>query len=188
MNSPAYSFAGIAAAALIVASCAGSADGPPGEGLVCDVEKNRSELGRLEAEINRYRRSVGRQPIQRQPGLDKMAQQHCEFMAMNPGKFDLGSTIITHFGFEERTLRAQRQHGMLSLAENVAGGPYSPAVTSRFVLAWAASPGHDFNLRQDWDATGLGVYITSGGTAYATQLFASRSDSHFQMRERFRGF
>lgn len=33
-------------------------------------------------------------------------------MAMNPGKFELGSTIITHYGFEERSLRAKRQYGM----------------------------------------------------------------------------
>jgi uncharacterized protein YkwD len=185
---PFPSFAGVAAATFIAASCAGPADGPAGDGLVRDAGKNRSELGRLEAEINRYRRSVGREPIQRHPGLDRMAQQHCEFMAMNPGKFDLGSTIISHYGFEERTLRAQRQHGMVSLAENVAGGAYSPAMASRFVVAWAASPGHDFNLRQDWDAVGLGVHITPGGTAYATQLFATRSNSHFQMSERMRGF
>jgi hypothetical protein len=146
------------------------------------------QCGRLEAEINRYRRSIGRAPVPRDPGLDRMARQHCEFMARNPGKFTLGSTIITHYGFEERALQAQRQHGMLSLAENVAGGPDSPAMAGRFVRAWAASAGHDFNLRQDWDATGIGVFITPTGTAYATQLFATRSRSHFQTTDRMRGF
>ncbi len=142
----------------------------------------------LEQEINRYRRPIGKNPVPRHPGLDKMARQHCEFMAMNPGKFELGSTIITHYGFEERVLQAQRQHGMLSLAENVAGGPDSPNMAGRFVRAWAASPGHDFNLRQDWDATGIGVFITPDGTAYATQLFATRSRSHFQTAQRMRRF
>lgn len=169
-------------------SCAPSDGGPGGPGVAVDRGKSRQELARMEAEIDRYRRSFGKAPIQRHAGLDKMAREHCEFMAMNPGKFELGSTIISHYGFEERSLRAQRQHGMLSLAENVAGGAYSPAMASRFVRAWAASPGHDFNLRHDWHATGLAVHITPDGTAYATQLFATRSTSHLQMSERMRGF
>ena len=178
----------LVAAPLMLASCADSAGRSMEPALAGDREKDRQELARLEAEINRYRRSFGKEPVQRHAGLDKMAREHCEFMAMNPGKFELGSTIITHYGFEERSLRAQRQYGMLSLAENVAGGGYSPVMASRFVRAWAASPGHDFNLRHDWHATGLGVYITPGGTAYATQLFATRSSSHLQMSERMRGF
>jgi hypothetical protein len=83
--------------------------------LAGDRGKDRQELARLEADINRYRSSFGKAPFPRHAGLDKMAREHCEFMAMNPGKFKLGSTIITHYGFEERSLRAQRQYGMLSL-------------------------------------------------------------------------
>lgn len=173
---------------VVLVSCANSVGRPGGPSLAGDREENQRELARLETEINRYRGSLGKAPIQRHAGLDEMAREHCEFMAMNPGRFELGSTIITHYGFEERSLRAQRQYGMLSLAENVAGGGYSPVMASRFVRAWAASPGHDFNLRHDWHATGLGVYITPGGTAYATQLFATRSSSHLQMNERMRGF
>lgn len=188
MKSILLSFAVVAAMLLTLGSCADSTGGADRPRLAGDREKSRQELDRLEAEINRYRRSFGKAPIERHAGLDKMAREHCEFMAMNPGKFELGSTIISHYGFEERSLRAQRQHGMLFLAENVAGGSYSPAMASRFVRAWAASPGHDFNLRHDWHATGLGVYITPDGTAYATQLFATRSSSHLQMSERMRGF
>ena len=173
---------------LMVESCANSTGGGDLPRLAGDREESRQELARLEAEINRYRRSFGETPIQRHAGLDKIAGEHCEFMALNPGKFELGSTIISHYGFEERSLRAQRQYGMLSLAENVAGGGYSPAMASRFVRAWAASPGHDFNLRHDWQFTGLGVHVTPGGTAYAIQRFAARSNSHLQMSERLRGF
>lgn len=142
----------------------------------------------LEARVNLYRRSLGLGAIQRHPDLDRMAQAHCEFMAMNPGQFKVGSTIISHYGFEERWLRAERQYGMVSLSENLAGGEYSPDMASRFVRAWIASPGHEFNLRQRWDVTGLGVHITPAGMAYATQLFGNRSRSHFQTTDRMRGF
>ena len=145
-------------------------------------------ITQLEAEVNRYRRSLGMGPIERHPGLDKMARAHCEFMAMNPGRFKVGSTIISHYGFEERWLRAERQFGMVSLSENLAGGAYSPDVASRFVRAWAASSGHDFNLRQEWDVSGLGIHITPAGMAYATQLFGTRGGSHFQNMDRMRGF
>lgn len=177
----------LVAGTAFLASCAVTEKQRPAEGRRT-VGRFNDESDRLEAEINRYRRSIGKSPVPRHPGLDKMARDHCEFMAMNPGKFQLGSTMITHYGFESRVLRAQRQHGMDSVAENVAGGPDSPAMAVRFVRAWAASRGHDFNLRQDWDATGIGVFITPDGNAYATQLFATRSRSHFQSTDRMRGF
>ncbi len=185
-------FASALALAASLSSCGAPAAAPAAAASAGPAGQSggdfQTRCDQLEAEIDRYRRSIGKSPVPRHPGLDRMARRHSEFMARNPGKFQLGSTIITHYGFEERTLRAQRQHGMVSLAENVAGGPDSPAMAVRFVRAWAASPGHDFNLRQDWDATGIGVYITPGGTAYATQLFATRSRSHFETTDRMRGF
>lgn len=176
------------AAPLVVVACHHSTGASQEPLFVKSDQRDRQEVARLEGEVNRYRRSLGKEPVERHSGLDEMARMHCEFMAMNPGKFKLGSTIITHYGFEERSLRAQRQYGLLSLAENVAGGPYSPSMASRFVRAWIASPGHDFNLRQDWDVTGFGVHVTPSGTAYATQLFGTRNGSHFQTTDRMRSF
>jgi len=115
MKSILLRFALLLAAPLGFVSCAASAGRSMEPSLAGDRGKDRQELARLEADINRYRSSFGKAPVPRHAGLDKMAREHCEFMAMNPGKFKLGSTIITHYGFEERSLRAQRQYGMLSL-------------------------------------------------------------------------
>ncbi|MEM9236673.1 MAG: hypothetical protein AAGB14_07830, partial [Verrucomicrobiota bacterium] len=103
-------------------------------------------------------------------------------------KFELGSANISHYGFEERTLHAQRRLGMSSVAENVAGGVIRGDIASQLTGAWTGSKKHLYNLKQDWDATGIGVYVADDGMVYATQIFATKSNSQMQMVDRFRQF
>jgi len=143
---------------------------------------------RLESSLNRYRTSIGKSAIPRHAGLDRMAREHCAFMARNRGKFSLGSENISHFGFESRALVAQQRFGMDSVAENVAGGVIKGDIPARLVSAWTASKSHSYNLRQDWDYTGIGVYVADDGMVYATQVFAIKGHSHMATMDRFRQF
>ena len=120
---------------------------------------------------------VGREAIPRHPGLDKLAQRHCEFMARNRGKFTLDSANISHFGFEGRALVAQRRYKMAHCAENVAGGFIHGDIAAELTQAWLKSSKHAYNLKQVWHATGLGVFVTSDGFVYATQFFATKDQS-----------
>jgi len=58
-------------------------------------------------------------------------------------------------------------------AENVAMSKGLPDVAKVAVNGWITSPGHRKNLlsRSTW--CGIGVYKTSSGAFYLTQLFAS---------------
>jgi uncharacterized protein YkwD len=143
---------------------------------------------RLTASLNQYRQSIGKAPLPRHRGLDQMALDHCRFMAANRGKFKLGSDNITHYGFEERTLLAQRAHGMQTVAENVAGGYMQGDLASGVTQAWVKSKGHEFNLRSDWDATGVAILVTEDGMVYATQIFATQNGSTMGTMDRFRQF
>lgn len=146
------------------------------------------DVSQLHNSINNYRQSIGKAPLRRHSGLDRLAQQHCEFMAKNRGKFTLGSENISHYGFEERALAAQRAYSMQNVAENVAGGTIRGNVSSTLVDSWVNSKKHIFNIKGDWDATGLGVYTAPDGMVYATQIFATENRSHMALMDRMGAF
>lgn len=144
----------------------------------------------IESRVNAYRSSKGRSVLRRNAGLDRMARQHSEFMRANRGKFQLGkSANISHYGFTERSLAAQRTLGMANVGENVAtcGGRGSESA-STLVNAWVKSSGHEKNMKGKWDTTGIGVVVDSDGTVFATQIFASENHSHMALTDRMRQF
>lgn len=149
-------------------------------------EEFRPLITRLDRSITSWRSSHGQARIPRDTGLDRLAQAHCEFLAENRGKFSVSSDHLSHYGFESRSLFAQRQLGMASVAENVAGGVLRDDIPRQLVEAWAKSRGHRHNLQQDWDATGLGIHVADDGMVYATQLFATRNHSLVANGDRFR--
>lgn len=155
-------------------------------GVLSPSEKTTTD--RLEDALNRYRASIGRQPIPRHPGLDAMARRHCDFMARNRGKFSLGSKNISHYGFEERALLAKRRYGLGHCSENVAGGMIPGDIPSRLVGAWTTASDHAYNLKQDWHATGIGIQIAADGYVYAVQIFATKGISKMGYYDRLREF
>ena len=173
---------------VLLASCASNLDTtsvPMSSGA---PTSQSSVVGDLDRSVTQYRQSIGKAPIRRHAALDKLAMDHCRFMANNRGKFTLGSENISHYGFEERALVAQRQYGMASVAENVAGGVIQGSIASQLTGAWTSSEKHVYNLNQNWDATGIGVYVADDGMVYATQIFATKSHSQMEMVDRFRQF
>lgn len=149
-----------------------------------------SLAGTIHAQVNSFRGSKGRDALNRHAGLDRMAQQHSEFMLKNRGKFGSGSAgSLTHYGFEERALAAQRTMGMANVAENIATcSGRGKGSASTLVNAWINSSGHVKNMKGKWDVTGIGVAVDSDGTVFATQLFATRNHSHMAMTDRMRQF
>ena len=147
-----------------------------------------SESMKLLQAINGYRSSIGKDPLTRNAGLERLAKHHNAYMAKNRGSFTLGSDNITHSGFDDRVIFATRSLGMESVAENVAGAPISGPIAPQLVRAWKDSNKHLYNLKQDWDATGIDVRVEPDGMVYATQIFATRNGSHFANTDRFRQF
>ncbi|MEP4076532.1 CAP domain-containing protein [Haloferula sp.] len=188
MKSTSLIYGFIAGVTVLLASCASNLDTTRVPMSTAAVSNQSSVVGKLDHSLNQYRRSIGKASIQRHAALDRLAQQHCMFMAKNRGKFTLGSANISHYGFEERSLLAQRQYGMTSMAENVAGGVIKGDIANQLTGAWTGSKKHLYNLKQNWDVTGIGVYVADDGMVYATQLFANKNNSHMEMVDRFRQF
>lgn len=170
----------------LLASCASDLDTTRVQ--MSQSSADTSTTGHLHASINEYRSSIGQSALKRHAGLDRLALEHCRFMAKNRGEFSLGSKNITHYGFKNRVLMAQRAYSMESLAENVAGGQIPNDIPGTLLKSWRDSSKHHYNLKQDWDATGLGVYVAEDGMVYATQIFATENRSHMAMRERLTSF
>ena len=155
------------------------------------VSKGDGSLaGTIHAQVNSYRSSQGRKQVARHPGLDKMAREHSEFMRLNRGKFGSGSAgSLTHYGFEERAMKAQRTMRMSSVAENIATcSRQGSNAASVVVNAWKNSSGHKMNMKGNWDTTGIGVAVDPDGRVFATKLFANEDHSHMTMSDRMRQF
>jgi uncharacterized protein YkwD len=180
----------LAAGAVLFASCGPQLTATVPMSSAVPSRGDGSLAGTIHSQVNAHRSAVGSAPLPRHAGLDRLAREHSEFMRLNRGKFKLGgSSNLSHFGFEERVLSAQRLMGMSSVAENIAtcsGGFSNPAGT--LVKAWKNSSGHAKNMKGGWDATGVGAVVDSDGTVFATQIFASKDRSHMSTVERMKQF
>lgn len=123
--------------------------------------------------VNSYRAAKGAGPLRQNATLDRMAQQHCEYLMKNRGKFGVSGTNVSHIGFDGRAAVANRVLNMKSFAENVAFA-HKGATPSRFVTLWHNSPTHRFAMSgAGWEDTGIGVVIAPDGGIFATQLFGT---------------
>jgi uncharacterized protein YkwD len=142
---------------------------------------------RVHQEVNRYRLSKGARELPRHAGLDKLAQQHTEYLMRNRGKFSLHGKNVSHIGFEGRATFARQQYRMQSLGENViAAGGNGQGTAPKLVELWAGSQSHDYTMRCDWTHTGVGVAVDKDGMVFSTQLFGSISNSQMSLTDRFR--
>lgn len=145
---------------------------------------DQSLAGKVFAEVNSYRAARGKSVLQRHPGLDRLAQEHCNYLVKTAGSYGLYGKDISHIGFEGRALAARQAYNITNLSENVASSKSHSA--KHLVNLWANSKGHSFNMSTDWACTGVATAITADGKVISTQLFGTApSTSHLTMRKRF---
>ena len=150
---------------------------------------NPGYSGQVFQEVNSYRRSHGGMDLERHAGLDRLAQEHCQYLMQHRGTFSLNGKNVSHIGFEDRTLVARERYRMASVSENVVAASHlgkNPAPT--LVKLWAGSKGHEYNMRGAWTHTGIGIVTDSDGMVFCTQLFSTVNYSQLAMRDRFSGF
>jgi uncharacterized protein YkwD len=153
------------------------------------LRPDASLTGQVLREVNSYRRSHGAMELQRHAGLDRLAQQHCEYLRQHRGSFGLYGKNVSHYGFEGRASLAREAFQMDNLSENVAAtGAGSKNPVPSLVSLWANSKDHEFNMRNSWTSTGIGVVVDSDGTVFATQLFATVPSASSITRDRFNRF
>ncbi|TAG08673.1 MAG: CAP domain-containing protein [Verrucomicrobia bacterium] len=139
--------------------------------------------------VNQFRADNGIAPLQRHAGLERLAWQHSEYLRQNRGKFSLYGKNVSHFGSESRHLFARERYRMENISENVAWSPGAASNSALRVLQlWKNSKDHLYNLKSNWTHTGIAVVIDSDGSAFATMLVATVSQSQMLMRERLSGF
>ncbi len=145
--------------------------------------------GRVLQEVNIYRRNHGASDLQRHSGLDRLAQEHCEYLRQHRGSFGIYGGNVSHFGFEGRADMARERYSMLSCSENVAAAEYHGKNPGPLLVSlWAASKGHEFNMRSAWTHTGIGVVVDSDGMVFSTQIFATVTNSQLTNRQKFGAF
>jgi uncharacterized protein YkwD len=124
-----------------------------------DVEKQTFKL------INDYRDKEGFAPLKWSEGIAKIARAHSRDMAK--GDVDFG-----HGGFDDRVDQMKALvAGFEGAGENVLYTTELDEVASRAVQMWLHSPHHLRNIRGDYNLSGIGVWQSSSGAIYFTQLF-----------------
>jgi uncharacterized protein YkwD len=166
-----------------------SATIPPDTGALSPARGDKSTSGRLFDAVNDYRLSQGAQPIQRHAGLDRLAQDHCEYLCRNRGTFSLYGKNVSHYGFDGRAIVAREAYRMSSVSENVAAANYPGSNSSGVIVElWKQSKDHHKNMLDDWTQSGIGVVVDSDGMVFATQIFATKNNSQMTMRDRMNSF
>lgn len=170
-----------------LASCA-----TPAKTIKVPVSAHSSDSslsGKVYAKVNAYRQEHGASVLQRHAGLDKLAQQHCEYLRKHRGSFSIYGTNVSHFGFEGRATYARERYSMESVSENVAAsGSASKDQPASLVSLWAGSKGHNQNMLNSWTYTGVATVVDDDGTVFSTQLFSTVTNSQLTMHRRFAGF
>jgi len=139
-------------------------------------------------EINSYRSDCGKSALQRHPGLDRLAQEHSEYMRKYRGTFSISGSDVSHFGFENRAINARERFQMTVTSENVAAARYSGRTAApALVKLWLDSRHHVANIRNSWTYTGVGTVVDSDGMIFVTQLFACQTSSQRTTYRRFNG-
>jgi len=154
------------------------------------AHRESSLSSNLFSEVNAYRNSKGANALVRHPGLDRLAQEHCEYLRKNRGKFDIYGPNVSHYGFEGRVLAARQAYNIDSLGENVISSNRSVGANTAkgLVKSWANSRNHEYNMRASWSCSGIGVVVDKDGTIFATQIFGTPNNSQMAFVNRLNQF
>jgi uncharacterized protein YkwD len=160
-----------AAFACVLPSCS-SPSAPVTRMPVSSTLGNDSSLsGQVLREVNSYRASKGKSALTRHTGLDRLAQQHCDYLVKTRGSYGLHGSNVSHMGFEGRATLARHKYSISSIGENVASSTTKSA--NHLVNLWIGSKGHEHNMRGDWTCTGIGTAVTPEGSVISTQIFGT---------------
>lgn len=167
-----------------LSSCSDLPPAAPGGSATSSIGRDTALADRVFAEVNSYRVSKGKAALSRHSGLDRLAQQHSDYLVKTGGCYDLYGKSVSHIGFDHRALTAKQAYGIKSVGENVIASTDRSA--KRLVNHWVVSRGHEHNLSTDWFCTGVGSAVTPEGKVITTQIFGvSPSTSHRVMADRF---
>jgi len=174
--------------AIALASCADNSH-PVNTPVSGSVRPDNSAAGNLFQEVNAYRRSKGVKELQRHSGLDRLAQDHCEYLRQHRGTFSLAGGNISHMGSDGRSAVARERYNMSNVGENVAAANHAGGSPVQSLMSlFKTSAQQNKNLLDKWTHTGVGVVVDSDGTVFATQLFATQNYSQLSSRDRFSRF
>ena len=144
--------------------------------VVFTAQHTESSLSQeLFQRVNSYRSSRGAAPLTRHSGLDRLAQDHCEYLRQHRGTFSLYGKNVSHLGFETRARIASLYYHMDACSENVAftmSRPTETQTVTALVSLWQHSENHEYAMSQKtWTDTGIGIVVDRDGAVFATQIF-----------------
>ena len=131
--------------------------------LVADTSELKEIERAIHEQVNQYRQSQNLPALTLNSTISEQSRIHSQNM--------VESKNLSHEGFKGRVEAIAQSISYKSAAENVATNLGYDDPATRAVEGWIDSPGHQENMVGDFDLTGVGVAVTSGGQYYFTQMF-----------------
>jgi uncharacterized protein YkwD len=179
MKKPSISLLSIALSSFFVlAGLTGSAKAQPEPQLLYSGNENTAgaaSTGKyLEQDIldliNKERTANNLQPLAWDPKVAELARLHSKDMGWN--------NYFNHRGLDGKMVSDRAEANGLDwhmIGENIAMVSGFSDPVNHVVTGWLQSPGHRKNILDPrWKETGIGIFITSNGTYYFTQVFLSK--------------
>lgn len=138
------------------------------KGAAKSVSKDLVSLEKRAFDLtNEFRAAAKLPPLDWDDALRYLCREHSKAMGEK----------LCQFGHEKFAERNQQyieksSHFVASFAENVAYNLGFPDPAKTTVDGWIQSTGHRRNMLASHSHSAIGVYVSSGGTLYFTQLFA----------------
>jgi uncharacterized protein YkwD len=153
----------------VLVSCSAPSSNLRDSATTAAPAKDSRLSGKIVHEVNSYRATKGKAALVRHSGLDRLAQAHCDFLAMKEHKPGDYKVHVGHEGFESRAFIAKHAYGITSMGENVvASSKHSP---KHLVVLWSKSPTHNSTMCDEWTYTGVATAVEPDGLVISTQLF-----------------
>ncbi|WP_366183054.1 CAP domain-containing protein [Flavobacterium ovatum] len=128
---------------------------------VVDYDYNEMEVTTMDL-INKYRVSVGLNPLERINHISFKSEEHDEYMISNK--------VVNHNDFVARSENIIKVLGAKKVGENVA---YNFNTAESVVAAWLNSPAHKENIVGNYTHFGIAIKMDPDtGKKYYTNIFA----------------
>lgn len=128
---------------------------------VAQYTYNATELETMDL-INKYRVSVGLNPLAKIDHMSYKSEEHDNYMIAN--------NVVNHNDFVARSENIMKVLGAKTVSENIA---YNYSTPQAALNAWLASPGHKENIEGNFTHFGIAIRENpANGRKYYTNIFA----------------
>ncbi len=148
---------------IVIVSCSEDEAGDGSKDDTSEVSEASSVAEEILKLVNEHRKSVGKEALSFNTLANTLAKEHSMYM--------IEQNDISHDGFEDRSVRLNKEEQAVGTAENVA---FKYTSAQAVVTGWINSTRHKQNIEGNYTETGISAIKNESGTYFFTQIFLNK--------------